>query len=140
MLAANLNAYAEKALGSQDLRPQLEIDAEIVLGELTDDLLHWVSALEPFGMANPSPVFLSRNVQVLHARNMGNSGQHVALNVRQGDSEWKALAFNLGERWQGERRAGETTYLDLVYTLTADHWRGPEALALRILDFRPAAG
>lgn len=140
MLAANLNAYAEKALGSQDLRPQLEIDAEIVLGELTADLLQWVSALEPFGMANRSPVFLSRNVQVLHARNMGNSGQHVALNVRQGGSEWNALAFNLGERWQGERRAGETTYLDLVYTLTADHWRGPEALALRILDFRPAAG
>jgi len=140
ILAANLNAYAEKALGSHDLRPQLAIDAEIGLGELTDDLLHWVSTLEPFGMANPSPVFLSRNVQVLHARHMGNSGQHVALNVRQGDSEWNALAFNLGERWQGEHRTGETTNLDLVYTLTADHWRGPGALALRVLDFRAASG
>ncbi|MCH7606847.1 MAG: single-stranded-DNA-specific exonuclease RecJ, partial [Chloroflexi bacterium] len=133
-LSQNLTDFAQKALGSVDLRPKLNIDAEVRLADLTDGLLHWLSVLAPFGQSNTAPVFLTRGAQVLESRYMGKSRQHFALKVRDGQQDWTALAFNLGERWE----AG-TPYVDLVYTVTHDHWRGPGALALRVLDFRSAS-
>ncbi len=68
---------------------------------------------------------------------MGQSRQHLRLLVGDenghGSGRWTALAFNQADQW-----VGDTTRLDLVYSILADSWRGPEAWALRVLDFRPA--
>ena len=65
------------------------------------------------------------------ARYMGNQGQHLRLQVRQENSEWMALAFNLEGKWvQG------TTLLDLVYTLNKHFWRGEERHVLHVADFQ----
>ena len=94
-------------------------------------MLAWLADLEPWGVGNPAPTFLSRGVHVMEARYMGNQGQHLRLRVRQGNSEWTALAFNLGEKWiQGAQT------LDLVYTLSKDSWRGEERHVLHVTDFR----
>lgn len=130
-LTESLTALAGEVLGSKDLRPKLTIDAEVQLADLTDQLLQWLTVLAPFGPGNPTPVFLTRRVEVLESRFMGSSRQHFALKVRDGPQQWTALAFNLGERWDAE-----TARVDLVFTVTNDHWRGPGAMALRVLDFR----
>ena len=135
LLEERLTAVAEKALESQELKPTLEIDAEIRLDELNGDLRGWLSKLEPFGQANPQPVFLSRRARVLHAKYVGKTGQHVNLKVTQGNERWTALAFNQAERW-----VDGTPEVDLVYSLMSDHWRGVERLTLKVLDFQPAEG
>jgi single-stranded-DNA-specific exonuclease len=135
VLRERLTAAAEAALDTRDLSPILVIDAEVRLAELTDDLVRWLSILKPFGPSNRQPVFLTRRAHVLEARYMGKEGQHLRFKLREGNDEWPAVAFNQAERW-----VSGTPYVDLVYSVTIDHWRGMERLTLRVQDFRPVAG
>jgi single-stranded-DNA-specific exonuclease len=145
LLEAELTAIAENALGSRDLRPTLSIDAEVKIADLLGEPLGWLSSLEPFGVANPRPVFLTRRVQVLEAQGVGKSGQHLKLRVREGNSpdpdpdrdgpfgQYTALAFNQAHKW-----VANTPYLDLVYTLSASPQPGDGDVTLKVLDFRPS--
>ena len=133
LLEERLIAVAEKALDSCELKPALEIDAEILLDELSGDLRSWFARLEPFGPANPQPVFVSRRARVLQTKYVGKAGQHVRLKVTQGDERWTALAFNQAERW-----VEGTSEVDLVYSLMHDRWQGVERLTLKVLDFQPS--
>jgi single-stranded-DNA-specific exonuclease len=141
-LAARLAAYADERLAPLDLRPALAIDAEVRLAELGNSFLPWLATLEPFGAANPQPLFLTRGARVMESRQMGQSGQHLRLRLRDPDKsgqDWTALAFNQAAAWQSAGGTGDTQRVDLVYSLTSDSWRGADAVALRVVDLRPAA-
>lgn len=141
LLEANLIALAQDTLGSLALRPILPIDAEVKISDLTVDARQWLAALEPFGMANPQPVFLTRRVHVLEARYLGQQGQHLKLRVREGNREWITLAFNQAEHWFAQDgRFTHHPYIDMVYTISTDHWQGMESVTLKALDFRPSSG
>lgn len=133
LLEERLTALIEKALPKRDLQPVLNVDVEVGLDELNDGLRDWLSRLEPFGIGNPRPVFLTRRARVLDDQRVGADGQHVRLKVAQGGSQCTALAFNQADRW--DSGASE---VDLVYTLLFDRWHGVERLTLKLLDFRPA--
>jgi single-stranded-DNA-specific exonuclease len=134
LLRERLTAAADTALDSRDLSPTLDIDAEVSLAEMTGDLVRWLSILQPFGPSNRQPVFLTRRAHVLEARFMGQAGQHLQFKLREGNDEWPAVAFNLAERW-----VSGTPFVDLVYSVTIDRWRGMERLTLRVQDFRLVA-
>ena len=134
-LVERMTALAEAALDGEDLKVVLAVDAEVQLPDLNADVLAWLADLEPWGVGNPAPIFLSRAVHVMEARYMGNQGQHLRLRVRQGNSEWTALAFNLGGKW-----VQDTPLLDLVYTLSKDSWRGEERHVLHVADFQASIG
>ncbi|MFQ6028134.1 MAG: single-stranded-DNA-specific exonuclease RecJ [Dehalococcoidia bacterium] len=132
LLEERLLAVAAELLGEGDLQPLLAIDAEVKIADLTEDFIRWLNSLEPFGKANPQPVFLTRRLQVKDLRYLGKAGQHLRLRLRQGDQEITALAFNQADHWV------DVPYLDLVYTVTIDRWRGTETVNLKVLDFKPS--
>ena len=132
LLEERLTAVVEETLNVQESRPPLDIDAEVWLDDLADDALGWLSSLEPFGSGNPQPVFLTRRARVLEARYVGKTGQHMRLKVMDGHQQWTALAFNQAERW-----VDGTAKVDLVYSVSKDHWQGQEQSTLRVLDFQP---
>lgn len=139
LLKTNLMALAEHALGPLELHPTLPIDVEVKISDLTPETRQWLAALEPFGMANPQPMFLTRRLQVLEARYLGRLGQHLRLRVREGNREWTALAFNQAQRWVAQYGGVEKySYIDMVYTVNTDHWQGVETVTLKTLDFRPS--
>jgi single-stranded-DNA-specific exonuclease len=133
-LKEHLSELAAAQLEGITLRPQLDIEAEISLAELAGDTYQTIQQLAPFGAGNPVPAILSRNVEVLDCRTMGNSGHHLRLKLRQGGTVWDAVGFRMGENI-----AEVSSRLDVVYNLELDRWRGAEKLRLNILDFSPAA-
>ncbi|HEY78830.1 MAG TPA: single-stranded-DNA-specific exonuclease RecJ [Dehalococcoidia bacterium] len=133
-LKEHLSELAAAQLEGIALRPQLDIEAEISLAELAGDTYQSIQQLAPFGAGNPVPAFLSRNVEMLDCRTMGNNSHHLRLKLRQGGTMWDAVGFRMGEN------IGEvSSRLDVVYNLELDRWRGAENLRLNILDFAPAA-
>ncbi len=130
-LRERLVLAAEKSLDARDMEPRLELDAEIGFTELSAEFLSWLETLEPFGPGNPQPVFLTRGAQVLEARTMGASGQHLSLKVAHQGQVWSVLAFYQAHRWV----AGART-VDLAYTVNRDHWQGVERVNLKAVDFR----
>jgi len=128
-----LSEIAAAELEGIDLRPRVDIDAEVSLSSLAGDVYPTIREMAPFGQGNPSPVFLSRGVTLEDCRTMGNGGDHLRLRVSQAGSVWDAVGFGLG-RYQSELRAE----IDIVYSMEIDRWQGNEKLRLNIADFQPA--
>ena len=133
LLEQRLSAIAGDTLPTGNLQPVLDIDVEVRLDELDDGLRDWLFQLEPFGIGNPRPVFMTRRARVIEDQRVGAGGQHVRLKVAQGNSQCTALAFNQSDKWKGG-----VPEVDLVYTLMFDRWQGVERTTLKLLDFRTA--
>src|SRR2546421_1840874 len=88
-LKQRLDDYARSHLSAEDLVPQLAIDAQIPLSEVTPGLLDMLRQLEPFGHGNPEPVFASREVSLLLLPRIIKE-KHVKFRVNQRESETKA--------------------------------------------------
>jgi len=67
----------EAAIGSAPLKPSLKLDRELGFGEITHTLLKELELLQPFGMGNPEPLFVSPPVLVKDYRTFGSD--HVKL-------------------------------------------------------------
>jgi single-stranded-DNA-specific exonuclease len=124
---------AAKELEGVDLRPKIDIDAEVSLGDLAGDTYSTIQKMAPFGQGNPAPVFLSRGVRVVECRTMGNGEDHLRMKLQQGGTLWDAVAFNLG-KYIDEMASN----IDIIYSLEMDTWQGNERLRLNIEDFQAA--
>jgi len=127
-----LVSRATEELAGIELVPVLDIDAAVPLARIDGKLIGSFAQLAPFGVGNPEPVFLSRNLEVTDVRTMGANGEHLRLRLRDGQVTWPAVAFGVGEQdvVTGAR-------LDAVYTFSADR-RSNGAMELRLLDFAPS--
>jgi single-stranded-DNA-specific exonuclease len=123
---------ARQGLKDIDLRPHINIDAEIALPELTAETFRTLQKLAPFGKGNPLPTFVSRGVEVVQCRTMGNGAQHLRLKLKHQGSLWDAVAFKFGDSV-----SQITSSLDVVYTVEQDRWNGADSLRLNILSFIP---
>ena len=132
-LEQRLQRAAGDAMGTQDLEPCLEIDAEAPAATLVGEAYKWLEAMEPFGPTNRTPVFLSRDLEPVHVRLLGDRGQHLKLRLKERGVTWDATAFDLGERWpQGVVR------IDAAYTLSTEQRGDTRVVVLKLLDFRPS--
>ena len=129
-----LSQLATSQLAGVDLRPRLNIDAEVTLLDLSGDTFRAIQQLAPFGQGNPAPTFLSRRVEVADSRTMGNNGEHLRMKLKQGGTIWDGVGFGMGN-YLAEMSAP----LDIVYNLEVDRWGGEERLRLNILDFAPGS-
>jgi single-stranded-DNA-specific exonuclease len=128
-LQEQLINLAEARLAGLDLRPHIDIDAEVPFSDLTGETVKQIQGLAPFGSGNPTPAFVSRHVEVADLRHIGSKSDHLALKLKQDGIVWDAIGFRLGSRIQ------ETTgLLDIAYNLDIDRWNGVEKLRLKLLD------
>ena len=134
-LKERLGRIAADVLEKCDLKPGLNIDAEVSVASLTGETFRWLKALEPFGVDNPTPVFLTRNLRPIESRLVGRRGNHLKLKLKEGGVVWDAMAFRQAARW-----VPGTSMLDVVYTVGTDWRGGREMMALRVMDFQPSAG
>jgi single-stranded-DNA-specific exonuclease len=79
-LREHLDTYARARLTLADFEPLLEVDRELALDEVTPEMHHALSMLEPFGMDNPEPVFTARAVRLM-APPQTVKDKHVRLRV-----------------------------------------------------------
>ena len=132
-LRERLGRIAADALEKYDLKPGLNIDAEVSVTSLKGETFRWLKALEPFGVDNPTPVFLTRNLRPVETRPVGRQGAHLKLKLKEDRVVWDAMAFRQAARW-----VPGTPMLDVVYTVGTDWRSGTEMMALKVIDFRPS--
>ncbi len=130
-LEEELSALVAEQLKDIELRPHLDIDAQVTLPDLGGDTYQTTQRLAPFGHGNPVPVFLSQGVELVEQRTMGNAGEHLRMKLRQGRTSWDGVAFRLRDHIPEI-----APRLDIVYNLEIDRWNGQEKLRLNILDFK----
>ena len=132
-LQKELLELAAAGLQGVDLRPKIDIDAEVRLSDLGGNTFSTIQKMAPFGQGNPTPTFLSRRVEVVDCRTMGDDDEHLRMKLKQNDIVWDGVGFGLGNYL-----SEVASPLDIVYNLEVDRWSGQERLRLNILDFKAA--
>lgn len=91
-----LHAHASATLAERDLTPTASIDAVIGADGLGLDLAEELTALEPYGIDNPTPRLLIPACTLSDLAPMGSEGQHARFSVANGGSRARAVAFRRG--------------------------------------------
>lgn len=104
-------------------------DADALLGEVTEDLITAIAALEPFGNGNPHPVLRTESLTVYGIRRMGESGQHVKLTLKNASSRIDLVAFNAPDHFFVEQGASLVAW----YTPELNEWQGRRSVEGRLL-------
>ena len=136
--AARLPAFAERfdaqvrsRLTTDDLVPTLRTDLELAIDAVDETLERGLRHLEPFGVGNPGPIFVSRGVRIARGpRRIGTDGVKLALETPNGPLE--------GICWEGARAEGIAVgaTVDIAYKLEANEYQGRRTLQAVIQDLR----
>ncbi len=129
-----LNAIAREQLTDEDWVPELKIDSALTLPQVNGATWALLEGLQPFGVGNPTPTFVTHNVQLREARPVGSERPALKLKLSDGRAIWDAIHF--GEV-ASERLASR---IDVVYTMQSRTWNGQDRLELVVKDLRPAEG
>ncbi len=130
-----LEAQAAQELDAlDDLRPTLDIDAELKIDQIDWALQGQLERMEPVGQQNEPGLFLCRNCRVRNVRRVGgrkhlkvvvdNHGQPPVLD---------GIGFGLGER---AAELQKDSLIDVVFHLEVNRWMGQRSLQLNIQDLR----
>jgi len=114
---------AVKDLMSEELKtPEIRIDVEVALTDLTPRFIRILKEFAPFGPSNTRPTFLTRNLEVQGTpRIVGKN--HLRFRVRQNGSVFDAIGFGLGDRMA--RVSGGRKDLECVFTIDENDWNPP---------------
>ena len=74
-----INITVNEILGVKKLFPTLKVDLQIEPSEVNGNLISDIERLQPFGAANPNPVFVLSNLTLLQKKLMGANKNHLKL-------------------------------------------------------------
>ncbi len=131
-LRIRLNAFARESIAPELLRPQLEIDAEVQLSEMTLDLIEELRALEPVSHGNRGVRFVVRGVRCQRPPvKLGKERQHLKLWVTDGKVTRETLWWNAGDA-----RIPDGTF-DLAFVPEINEFNRRRTVNLKLLDWQP---
>ena len=130
--AARFNEIAHSVLTPADLVPEIRVDLEVSIDGMDGRLESLFRHFEPFGIGNPTPVLLARNVVIARPpRAVGKDGLKLVLDTGTGSLD--AIGWGLANRVT-EFQPG--TRVDVAFRLERDDYRGESYLQARIADIR----
>jgi single-stranded-DNA-specific exonuclease len=122
---------ARQTLTTEQLSPLLEIDAPIDFSAVGMPLMRELEMLQPFGVGNPEPIFMTANTEVCE-RKVFSAG--VRYRLRQSGRVIGGVIFGVGADYPG--LPGET--VEVAFRLTENEWNGTTSLELKIAELRTA--
>ena len=129
------NEEGKRRLSPDDLRPTVEIDAEVHFPFISRELVKEIELLAPYGEANPPPLLAATDVRVAGVPNrMGNNGKHLSFYARQGDTVFRVVAFGRGE--MAEQLGESNGPISIAFRPKINEWQGQENLELHVEEFQ----
>ncbi len=129
--------FEEVVSGSIDKRlltPEISIDAEINLEDITPKFHRILKQFAPFGPGNMSPVFLTKDLQDSgFGKCVGGEDLHLKCRVKQAHSRVAidAIGFNLGKKCE---IITDKKKFKAVYSIDENEWNGNVSLQLKLKD------
>ncbi len=120
---------AAAELNADDLIPRLEYDGEVDLAELQMSAVVQLAELAPFGIGNPQPSFVCRNLEPISPQIVGE--KHLRFKVSSGGVQLGCIAFGMADRF--DQLQGP---IDLLFRPEINSFRGRDSVQLQVADFR----
>ncbi len=129
------NSIVAASITDEMLIPEVEVDLELNLNQITPKFLRILKQFAPFGPGNMSPVFMTRGtVDTGHARIVGKN--HVKLTVFQESvrsAPYSGIAFQQGEKFDAISK-GQS--MNICFHIEENEWNGVKSIQLNIKDIR----
>lgn len=131
-------AYACDKLTEEMLIPEIEIDGELYVGDISSKFYRILRQFAPFGPGNMAPVFVTKNViDTGHAKVVGKGEvKHLKFSVVHPDRTGNpipAIGFNMGIHLE---KVQQGMPFSICYHIDENTWLGTTTLQLRILDMK----
>jgi single-stranded-DNA-specific exonuclease len=116
------------------LTPEIVVDDEIQLKDITPSFYNILKQFAPFGPGNMKPVFVTRNLtDTGYSRVVGND--HLKISLKDKDNySGNGIAFGMAHFEELVRDEP----VDIVYTIEENEWRNVVRIDLMIKDIKPS--
>jgi len=132
----HMSEIARTILGATPPPPELDLEGEVKLEQLSVQVLEELEMLAPFGQGNPAPVFAARGLKVAgNPQLVGSRRNHLSFMARQGDSTLRVIAFGKAD-WLKELKARPGALFSLAFQPRIDHYNGTVTVELRAEDIQ----
>ncbi len=130
-----INEYAAEHLRKEDLVAVIDSDGETEAADLTVQAVKQLALLEPYGTANPTPVFAMRGATVADIRAIGG-GKHTSMTLESDGIALGAVMFRNTPEELGLVRGDRA---DLLFSPSINEFRGNTRVQLMLRDIRHCA-
>jgi len=132
-----LREVAAERLPAEALAPELRLDLELSLEDLSPELVRGFAHLEPFGTGNEMPTLAVRDVRFSAIETVGADGAHLRARLEGGGGGIDAIGFGMGDRAAELAGAVHDVAFELHVEATS---RGPRVQAHVIAIADPPEG
>ncbi|WP_291862172.1 single-stranded-DNA-specific exonuclease RecJ [Marinilabilia sp.] len=137
----NIQAFTEKfervvadTIRPEQMVPQIEVDAEISLGDITVEFYRNLKRFHPYGPGNLKPVFVTRNVYDFGtSKVVGKEKEHLKLELIESTSPKiiKGIAFGKGHLLN---KIQESQPFNICYTIEESLYEDHQPFQLMVKD------
>ncbi len=131
--------YVEENINPDMLVPQVNIDSDLLLSDITPEFRRNLNRFQPFGPGNTAPIFMTLGVSGgSDARLVGADAEHLRMDLTQRqkpNTKLQAIAFSQPTFYR-EIKGGRP--IDVCYTVVENHYRGMVTPQLRVKDIKIA--
>lgn len=115
------------------LTPEIRIDAEINLEDITPKFYRILKQFAPFGPGNMTPVFMTQNLRDTGwGKCVGEEKTHLRIVVKQGNStQYTGIGFGMADK---KDIACNGKPFKAAYCIDENEWQGNVSLQLRLKD------
>lgn len=130
-LRERLAQYCKEQLAETDYIPIVDIDSQVAIDDIDVPLIEEIETLEPYGMANPTPVLALEEATISDLFLMGQQKKHAKVLLQRVDSTIDAIAWNRPDLhasfFPGDR-------VKVAFTVQKNEWNGHVSPQLMIQD------
>ncbi|MEK9147756.1 MAG: single-stranded-DNA-specific exonuclease RecJ [Patescibacteria group bacterium] len=121
-----------KKLKPEDLKPVINIDAEIEPEDINMELWNILQKIGPYGQKNTEPIFVMRNVEIKSARKVGSKEKHFKLEFCKNNIVLGGIFFN-GVK---NNNLAYGHKVDIAFKICLNEWNNMRKLEFNIIDFK----
>lgn len=128
----HINGYSKGIIDEDMLRRKLKIDYIINDGHISLDMVEELESLEPYGVANPTPIF-AYPAKVYSVRNIGSDGSHLKMQFYTEDKLIDSIGFHIGDLGNVISKDEEIL---VAGSLQKNEWQGKVSPQIVIKDIK----
>ena len=133
-LRDEVNKIADYNLTSEDMIENINVEFELSEDKVSLDLVDELHKLEPFGLSNPSPRFIMRNLVLDDIFTLGKNKQHLKLNVYN-ENTYECIGFNMAHLKENFNPGDK---VDILFQLDENNYMGNRTVQFLLKDMRLA--
>lgn len=131
-VATKLKDHAKKYLLGILPKPVLKADDFLSLNNATMELASQLLTLGPFGLGNPKPTFIIRDVEIKEAQLIGEGQKHLRLVLAKDHYHLPAIGFSMAKKFATHK----SNRADVAGYLMENIWNGNTTVQFQLIDFK----